>query len=196
MQPPDLRAGALCPAIAGQERPGGSRSSTITEVSSFKPPCARRMAATSRPGASCAQHADDRSASLHALSYLCNHVICTNKTDRRLSPDLCCKSFVRTPQSARTKRGHHGCAAEVRASFVCRQALRLACARAGGPHSAYTTVRVLTAWTNMLRACLGGPRTGHACHAIRLCKCVPHAVGCHQHAPARLRHAHLTEAGP
>ena len=42
------------PAMEGQVRPGGSRSSTMTDVSSFRPPCARRMASTSRSGASCA----------------------------------------------------------------------------------------------------------------------------------------------
>lgn len=47
--PPDL------PAMAGKSGapPGGSRSSTMTLVSSLRPPCARCMADISLFGASC-----------------------------------------------------------------------------------------------------------------------------------------------
>lgn len=60
MQPPPpldfLRL--LAPAIVGKSGPPseGSRSTTMTEVSSFRPPCALWIIFISFPGASCSVH--------------------------------------------------------------------------------------------------------------------------------------------
>ena len=53
------------PAMSGKSLPGGSRSSTMMEVSSFRPPCALSMALISLCGASCNTHACCDEGSLH-----------------------------------------------------------------------------------------------------------------------------------
>ena len=53
MKPAEALLLLLVPAMLGKSLSGGSRSSTITDVSSLRPPCARWIAVISFSGASC-----------------------------------------------------------------------------------------------------------------------------------------------